>query len=121
MRFVLGWHGPCALAAFGARVGGDPICITRQAPHAKGAGHRFTFFCQRVDQTPLIGPDQGGKGLYRITPSKAGDGEDGTKVEKVNVLNLPGKFRRILGRPGRTKGWRKAVVRLQDGDSIDIV
>ena len=33
----------------------------------------------------LYASDQGGKGLYRITPSKAGDGEEGTKVEKVNV------------------------------------
>mgnify|MGYP003573066944 CR=1 FL=1 len=45
----------------------------------------------------------------------------GVHVEKVNAINVPGKFRRILGRPGQTKGWRKAIVRLRDGDSIDIV
>lgn len=43
------------------------------------------------------------------------------KVEKVNVLNTPSKMRRMLGRPGRVPGWRKAVVTLRDGDSIDIV
>ena len=42
-------------------------------------------------------------------------------VEAVNTINVPGKFRRILGRPGRTKGWRKAIVKLRDGDAIDIV
>ena len=42
-------------------------------------------------------------------------------VEAVNVMNVPGKMRRILGRPGKTKGWRKAVVTLRDGESIDVV
>lgn len=43
------------------------------------------------------------------------------KVEKVNIMNLPGKYRRIMGRPGRTPDWRKALVKLRAGDSIDIV
>ena len=43
------------------------------------------------------------------------------KVERVNVANMPGKFRRMFGRPGRTKGWKKAVVTLRDGDRIDII
>lgn len=42
------------------------------------------------------------------------------KVESVNVLNLPGKTKRVLGRPGRTSGWRKAIVKLAEGDHIDI-
>lgn len=42
-------------------------------------------------------------------------------VEAVNVMNVPGKERRILGRPGKTKGWRKALVTLRDGESIDVV
>ncbi|MEO0480941.1 MAG: 50S ribosomal protein L23 [Planctomycetota bacterium] len=42
-------------------------------------------------------------------------------VEAVNVMNMPGKMRRVLGRPGKTKGWRKAVVTLRDGDTIDVV
>jgi len=43
------------------------------------------------------------------------------KVEKVNVINMAGKYRRILGRPGRTKDWRKAIVTLREGDAIEIV
>lgn len=42
------------------------------------------------------------------------------KVEKVNVINVPGKIKRILGRPGRTAGWRKALVKLREGDEIEI-
>ena len=42
-------------------------------------------------------------------------------VTKVNVQTVPGKYRRILGRPGRTSNWRKAIVTLKEGDSIDLV
>ncbi len=43
------------------------------------------------------------------------------KVDKISIMNIPGKFRRIRGRPGRTPGWKKAVIKLHEGDSIDIV
>ena len=41
------------------------------------------------------------------------------KVEKVNIINMPTKLRRFLGRPGRTAAWKKAVVTLADGQVID--
>ena len=43
------------------------------------------------------------------------------QVASVNVRNMPGKHRRILGRPGHTGPWKKAVVTLREGHSIDIV
>lgn len=43
------------------------------------------------------------------------------KVEKVRMLNMPGKLRRRFGRPARTSGWKKALVTLRDGDRIEIV
>jgi large subunit ribosomal protein L23 len=43
------------------------------------------------------------------------------EVSGVNVINMPGKDRRILGRPGHTGPWKKAVVTLREGHSIDIV
>lgn len=43
------------------------------------------------------------------------------KVEKVNVMNAPGKFRRTMGRVGMTAEWKKAVITLREGDHIDIV
>lgn len=42
------------------------------------------------------------------------------KVVKVNMLGVPGKARRAFGRPGETRPWKKAVVTLKQGDSIDI-
>jgi len=41
------------------------------------------------------------------------------KVEGVQVLNEPGKTRRFGGHTGRTQDWKKAYVRLVDGQSID--
>jgi large subunit ribosomal protein L23 len=42
------------------------------------------------------------------------------KVLKVNIVTMRGKARRMFGRPGETKPWKKAVVTLRKGDSIDI-
>jgi len=41
------------------------------------------------------------------------------KVEDVQVLNQPGKKRRFGQRSGRTQDWKKAYVRLAEGQSID--
>ena len=42
------------------------------------------------------------------------------RVERVQVLNLPGKPKRRGAHPGRRPGYRKAVVRLVEGDSIEV-
>jgi large subunit ribosomal protein L23 len=41
------------------------------------------------------------------------------KVERVNIVNEPGKSRRFGNRAGRTQDSKKAYVRLVDGQSID--
>ena len=43
------------------------------------------------------------------------------KVEAVNIINMPGKYRRVLGRPGKTQPWKKALIKLKEGHAIDIV
>lgn len=42
------------------------------------------------------------------------------KVTKVNMISVPSKTRRAFGRPGETRPWKKAVVTLRQGDTIDI-
>ena len=42
------------------------------------------------------------------------------KVEKVNMLSMPHKAKRTFGRPGQTKPWKKAVVTLRKGETIDV-
>lgn len=41
------------------------------------------------------------------------------KVVKVNIINLPSKRRRTFGRPGSTRPWKKALVTLRKGDTIE--
>lgn len=40
------------------------------------------------------------------------------KVVAVNTINVQGKVKRTRGIEGRRNDWKKAVIRLQDGDAI---
>jgi large subunit ribosomal protein L23 len=40
-------------------------------------------------------------------------------VEKVNVVSMPSKFKRVGRNMGRTSAWKKAVVTLKEGDRIE--
>ena len=42
------------------------------------------------------------------------------KVEKVQVLNLPSKEKRRGAHTGTRSGYRKAIVRLAEGQSLDV-
>ncbi len=42
------------------------------------------------------------------------------KVKAVNTLNRKGKTKRFRGMPGRQSDVKKAVVTLEDGQSIDV-
>jgi large subunit ribosomal protein L23 len=45
----------------------------------------------------------------------------GVRVENVNTMNRQGKQKRERTmRYGRTAGWKRAVVTLKDGDTIDL-
>ena len=47
--------------------------------------------------------------------------DKGLRVVKVNTLNVKPKPRRVRGRSGCTTGFKKAVVTLEIGDSLDNV
>ena len=40
------------------------------------------------------------------------------KVQSVNTMNVQGKLKRTRGMLGRRAAWKKAVVRLRQGDAI---
>ena len=42
------------------------------------------------------------------------------KVEKVRILNVKGKPRRFAQIQGMRKGWKKAYVKLAEGNEIEI-
>ena len=41
-------------------------------------------------------------------------------VLKVNTMNVTGKPRRVRYARGKTRGWKKAIVTLAAGDSIEL-
>lgn len=43
------------------------------------------------------------------------------KVEKVNILNVRSKKKRVGQYIGKTKAIRKAIVKLQEGDKIELI
>jgi large subunit ribosomal protein L23 len=42
------------------------------------------------------------------------------KVEAVNTVVMKGKTKRFRGREGRRTDWKKAIVKLQAGQTIDL-
>ncbi len=44
----------------------------------------------------------------------------GVKVTKVNTINMRGKVKRFKGRLGKRADYKKAIITLAEGDSIDI-
>lgn len=44
----------------------------------------------------------------------------GVTVVKVNTMNVTGKPRRVRFQMGKTRDWKKAIVTLKAGDSIEI-
>ena len=42
------------------------------------------------------------------------------QVTKVNTMNVRGKVRRMGRRPSRTRDWKKAIVTLAEGDTIQL-
>lgn len=44
----------------------------------------------------------------------------GVKVVKVNTMNVKPKTKRVRFVAGKTRSWKKAIVTVADGDSIEI-
>lgn len=43
------------------------------------------------------------------------------KVNRVNTIRVKGKVKRFKGRLGKRAGWKKAVVSLAEGETIDMM
>ncbi len=60
------------------------------------------------------------KSANKIEIGKAIEQIFGVKVTKVNTLNVKPKMKRMRYKEGATRTWKKAMVTLQEGDTIDI-
>jgi len=59
------------------------------------------------------------KTANKIEIGRAVEAIFGVKVLKVNTLNVSGKPKRVRYAKGYTRSWKKAVVTLAPGDSIE--
>ena len=60
------------------------------------------------------------KAANKVEVRKAIETLFSVKVEAVNMITMRAKRRRVFGRPGHSPAWKKAVVTLKDGDTIDV-
>ena len=81
--------------------------VTEKSTVLQDIRNQFTFKVQR--------------GTNKSEIKKAVESLFEVHVEKVRIIRMPGKIKRILGRPGRTAPWKKAVITLRQGETIDIV
>ncbi len=75
--------------------------IVTENSMAGAANKKYTFEVAKDSTKPQI--KQAVEGLF------------GVEVEKVNVLNVRGRFKRVRREPGRTSAWKKAIVTLKAG------
>lgn len=59
------------------------------------------------------------KEARKIEIAKAVEGIFDVKVVKVNTLNVTPKPKRVRYQKGLTRRWKKAIVTLAEGDTID--
>lgn len=56
----------------------------------------------------------------KVEIKKATEEALNAKVEKVNVMNVSGKARRIGRMAGKKPDWKKAIVTLKPGEKLEI-
>ena len=60
------------------------------------------------------------KNANKIEVAKAIEEIFGVKVVKVNTLNVKPKVKRVRYKAGKTRTWKKAMVYLAEGETIEI-
>jgi large subunit ribosomal protein L23 len=79
-----------------------------------------------VSEKATLAADTNGQYAFRVLPDankqeigKAVETLFDVKVNRVQILNVKGKQKRLGQRTGKRKDWRKAYVRLAAGQNID--
>ena len=60
------------------------------------------------------------KDANKIEVAKAIEAIFDVKVAKVNTLNVKPKPKRMRYQEGKTRSWKKAIVTLKEGDTIEL-
>ena len=74
----------------------------------------------------LLQKEEGNKVVFKIHPTvnkvelkRAVEEIFKVTVEKINTLNVQGKKKRVGAIQGKRADWKKAVITLKEGDSIE--
>ena len=57
---------------------------------------------------------------HKLQVRQAVEAQFGVEVESVNIVSVPSKPKRRGAIRGRRPGWKKAIVKLREGHSIEI-
>lgn len=81
-----------------------------------------------VSEKAALAADSANQYLFRVATNatkgeikKAVEKMFGVRVEQVRVLNVKGKTKRFGARLGKRADWRKAYVRLAEGQEIEML
>jgi len=80
--------------------------IVSEKTYAMIEQNRYTFEVAKTANKTQIG--QAISEIFKVT------------VTDVNTMNVTGKPRRVRYAKGKTRDWKKAVVTLKQGDTIDL-
>jgi len=80
--------------------------VTEKGTRMRESGNRFLF---------QVHPD-----ANKIEIKTAVEQVFGVKVELVRTQNVLGKFKRLGRSAGHQASWKKAIVTLREGDSIEL-
>lgn len=80
--------------------------VTEKSYAAQGATNQYSFRVERSATKQQI--RHAVESIFEV------------KVEKVRVMNMPGKPKRRGAHDGFRSGYRKAVVRLAEGETLDV-
>ena len=80
-----------------------------------------------VSEKTTMGTSVNNQYVFRVTPDSnkreiraAVETLFGVKVEAVTTLNVKGKKKIFKGKSGRRVNWKKAVVKVSEGQMIDV-
>lgn len=86
----------------------DTVRITEKATLLQEQNNEYVF---KVDRR-----------ANKLEIKRAVESLFGVKVTGVRTMNYDGKLKRQRrSDAGRTANWKKAIVRLKDGDSLDLI
>lgn len=81
-----------------------------------------------ISEKTSIAAEMDGRHTFKIAPDasklevrKAVETLFNVKVTSVQILNVKGKIKRFGSTTGKRSDWKKAIVRLADGQDLDFV